>query len=134
MAKYSRYSLIQEAEPVSVPLWREVLLGVDMARLRVSPVYYGIGVKRGDGSPVVTVPGFMGSDLYQSEFRFWLRRIGYRPYASRIGRNVSCLQQSGEKLVATIEKAHQQTGRRVHVIGHSLGGLLSRSVCSLRPN
>jgi pimeloyl-ACP methyl ester carboxylesterase len=134
MAKYSRYSLTQEAEPVSVPIWREVLTGIDMARLRVSPVYYGIGVNRGDGSAVVTIPGFMGSDLYQSEFRFWLRRIGYRPYASRIGRNINCLQKSGEKLVTTIEKAHRQTGRRVHVIGHSLGGLLARSASSLRPD
>lgn len=134
MAKYSRYSLIQEAEPVSVPIWREVLTGIDMARLRVSPVYYGIGVNRGDGSAVVTIPGFMGSDLYQTEFRFWLRRIGYRPYASRIGRNINCLQKSGETLVSTIEKAYQQTGRRVHVIGHSLGGLLARSASSLRPD
>jgi triacylglycerol lipase len=134
MAKYSRYSLTQEAEPVSVPLWREVLTGIDMARLRVSPVYYGIGVNRGDGSAVVTIPGFMGSDLYQTEFRFWLRRIGYRPYASRIGRNINCLQKSGETLVSTIEKAYQETGRRVHVIGHSLGGLLARSASSLRPD
>ena len=134
MAKYSRYSLTQEAEPVSGPLWREVLTGIDMARLRVSPVYYGIGINRGDGSAVVTIPGFMGSDLYQTEFRFWLRRIGYRPYASRIGRNINCLQKSGETLVSTIEKAYQQTGRRVHVIGHSLGGLLARSASSLRPD
>lgn len=134
MANYSRYSLTHEAEPVYVPLWREVLTGIDMARLRVSPVYYGIGVQRGDGSAVITIPGFMGSDLYQSEFRFWLRRIGYRPYASRIGRNINCLQKSGEKLIATIEKAHRDTGRRVHVIGHSLGGLLGRSASSLRPD
>lgn len=135
MAKYSRYSLIQEAEPVMVPLWREVFLGIDMARLRVSPIYYGRGgIEHGDGSAVITIPGFMGSDLYQTEFRFWLRRIGYRPYASRIGRNINCLQKSGETLVKTIEKAHHQTGRRVHVIGHSLGGLLARSASSLRPD
>lgn len=133
MAKYSRYSLIEEAEPVAVPLWREVFMGIDLARLRVSPVYYGFGVPRGNGSPVITVPGFMGSDLYLTEFHWWLRRIGYTSYASRIGRNVNCLQASGEKLLATVDQAYAETGRRVHLIGHSLGGLLSRSVASIRP-
>jgi pimeloyl-ACP methyl ester carboxylesterase len=133
MPNHSRWSLIQEAEPVSVPLWREAFTGIDIARLRVSPVYYGVGVERGNGSAVVTVPGFMGSDLYLSEFRFWLRRIGYRPYASRIGRNVNCLQKSGEKLLVVLERAHRQTGRGVHLVGHSLGGLICRSVASLRP-
>ena len=125
MVEYSRYSLTEEAEPVRVPLWRELLVGVDMARLRLAPVYYGRGgVQHGDGSAVISIPGFMGSDLYLTEFRFWLRRIGYRAYASRIGRNVSCLQKSGDTLLATVEQAYRQTGRRVHLVGHSLGGLL----------
>ena len=44
------------------PLWSEVLAGLEWAALKISPTYYGINVPRGDGAPVVLVPGFMGSD------------------------------------------------------------------------
>ena len=132
MPDYSRYSLIEESEPVSVPLWRESLFGLDWMQLRMSPVFYGLGVPRGDRSAVITIPGFMGSDLYLTEFRWWLWRVGYRPFPSRIGRNVDCLKTSGERLLATIDQAHRITKRPVHLIGHSLGGLLARAVAGLR--
>lgn len=125
------FSLDSESESASVPLWREVFMGWEWARLRMSPVYYGIGVPRGDRSPVITVPGFLGSDMYLTEFRWWLARLGYRAVPSGIGRNVDCLQRSGEKLLETVNKAFHQTGRPVHLIGHSLGGLLARSVAGM---
>jgi pimeloyl-ACP methyl ester carboxylesterase len=120
-------------EPVDVPLWREALFGFDWLSLRMSPVYYGIGVPRGDGSGVVVIPGFLGSDNYLIELYYWLRRIGYRPYYSRIGRNAECPDILTERLFETIDKAHADTGRPVHLLGHSLGGLLARSAASRRP-
>ncbi len=109
----------------NVPLWRESYSGLDWLALRYSPTYYGLGVPRGDGSPVVVVPGFLASDIYLQEMRFWLLRVGYRPYTSSIGRNADCLDVLDTRLGQTIDKAYQQTGRKVHLIGHSLGGLLS---------
>ena len=66
----------EEFQPQNLPIWREALLGVDWLSLRVSSVHRGVGVPRGDGSPVVLVPGFMGSDRYLSDMRNWLSRIG----------------------------------------------------------
>jgi hypothetical protein len=60
----------------SLPLWREAFLGVDWISLRMSPVYRGIGIPRGDQSAVVVIPGFMGSDQYLGDMNAWLRRIG----------------------------------------------------------
>ena len=37
----------------SLPLWREALLGMDWISLRMSAVYRGIGVPKGDGSAVI---------------------------------------------------------------------------------
>jgi triacylglycerol lipase len=113
-----------------VPLWREVYSGVDWLLLRSSPVYYGIGVPRGDKSAVVLVPGFMATDFYLQEMYYWLHRVGYRPYMSRIGRNADCLDVLQEKLGKTIERAYAETGRPVHLIGHSLGGILSIGVAA----
>jgi len=121
-----------EAKPL--PIWQELLVGVEMAYLRISPVYWGFGIPRGDGAPVVVVPGFLATDFYLTEFRSWLRRIGYQPYDSNIGVNAECPNLLiKHRLMASIEKAYQTQQRKVHLIGHSLGGLLARSVASQKP-
>ncbi|MGB2695507.1 MAG: hypothetical protein WBD55_10000 [Dehalococcoidia bacterium] len=116
----------------SVPLWREVLFGVDWLALRLSPVYYGIGVPKGDGSPVIVLPGFLGSDTYLVEMYYWLQRLGYKPYYSQIGRNAECPEVLTERLFKTMDEAYEETGRKLHLIGHSLGGLLARSAAIRR--
>ncbi|MGB4988875.1 MAG: alpha/beta hydrolase [Pyrinomonadaceae bacterium] len=117
----------KEIRQHTLPIWFESLVGVDWTLLHLSPVYYGFGVERGDGSPVIVVPGFLGSDIYLYELHLWLNRIGYRSYLSNIGWNADCLNTLSEKLIATIKRAHAETGKKVHLIGHSLGGVLSRS-------
>jgi pimeloyl-ACP methyl ester carboxylesterase len=116
------------------PIWQEALFGVELLLLHASPVYYGIGIPKGDGSAVILVPGFLGSDLYLVELFAWLRRIGYRPYYSGIGLNADCpnlLIRYG--LRQTIQQARRETRRKAHVIGHSLGGLLARAVVAENP-
>ena len=120
-------------EPASVPLWRETLFGVDWLSLRLAPVYYGVGVPRGDGAGVVLIPGFLGSDNYLVEMYYWLRRIGYQPYYSRIGRNAECPNVLLDRFLQTMDQAYEETGRKLHLIGHSLGGLLARSAAVQRP-
>lgn len=119
--------------PAARPIWREAMAGLDWLALRTSPVIFGLGVPRGDKSAVIVVPGFLGTDAYLLEMYAWLRRIGYRPYLSRIGWNADCLNILTERLLRTVEKAQAQTGRSVHLIGHSLGGVLSRSVAARYP-
>lgn len=126
-------AVLTKFEPADVPLWRETLFGVDWLALRLSPVYYGIGVPRGDGAPVIVIPGFLGSDNYLIELYHWLRRIGYQPYYSRIGRNAECPDILMERLFATMDVAYGETGRKLHLIGHSLGGLMARSAAVQRP-
>ncbi len=123
----------RDMKPASRPIWREVFVGLEWMALRAAPVYYGLGVPRGDGSAVVVVPGFLGTDFYLQEMYHWLRRIGYRAYQSEIGWNADCLDVMAARLAKTVEKASKETGRRVHLIGHSLGGVLSRSVAIQKP-
>lgn len=114
--------------------WTEALFGAEVLLLHAAPVYYGLGVPRGDGSAVVIIPGFLGTDLYLTEFHAWLQRIGYRPYFSGIGINAECPNLLIQRrLNQTIEKALADTGRKIHLIGHSLGGVIARSVAAQRP-
>jgi hypothetical protein len=57
-----------EAE-ADIPIWKEALFGADLILLHASPVYYGLGVPHGDGSAVVVIPGFLGSDVWALDCR-----------------------------------------------------------------
>lgn len=107
---------------------------MDWLALRASAVYRGIGIPHGDGSAVVLVPAFLGSDQYLGDMFSWLRRIGYVPYMSGIGRNVECPDILSGRLTETVNSAYLATRRRVHLVGHSLGGTLARSVAVRQPH
>ena len=123
----------EEFQPQNLPLWREALLAVDWLSLRVSSVHRGVGVPQGDGSPVVLVPGFMGSDRYLSDMRNWLSRIGYTPYVSGIGRNLQCPSVLSDRLHQTMLRAVDEVGEKVHLVGHSLGGVIARGAATQWP-
>jgi triacylglycerol lipase len=115
-------------------LWTEAWMGAEILLLHAAPVYYGFGVPPGDASGVVIIPGFLGTDLYLTELHGWLDRIGYRPYFSGIGINADCPNLLIQRhLNETIERALSETGRKIHLIGHSLGGVIARSVAGQRP-
>ena len=116
------------------PMWHESLWPVDWMTLRMAPVYYGMGVPRGDGSPVILVPGFLGTDAYLYELYLWLQRVGYRPYMSKIGINAECPGTLTKKLIKTVERISAETGQRTRIVGHSLGGVIGRRASLLRPD
>ncbi|HYL14479.1 MAG TPA: hypothetical protein VEV41_15660 [Terriglobales bacterium] len=114
-------------------LWTEALFAAELLLLHATPVYYGLGVPHGDDSAVLVIPGFLGTDIYLTEMYAWLGRIGYRPYFSGIGVNADCPNLLIQRrLNSTMEKALSETGRKVHLIGHSLGGIIARSVAGQR--
>jgi triacylglycerol lipase len=118
----------------SISPWTEALFAAEILLLHATPVYYGFGIPHGDGSGVVIIPGFLGTDLYLMELHGWLARIGYRPYFSGIGINADCPNLLIEHhLNETIKQALAETGRKIHLIGHSLGGVIARSAAGARP-
>ena len=120
---------------MALPIWSELLAGVELGFLWISPVFLGYGIPRGDSAGVVLVPGFLGTDLYLTQFRTWLRRIGYQPYYSGISMNAECPNLLIQQYLHTaIEQAYKSTKRRVHVVGHSLGGTMARAAAAQTPD
>lgn len=123
----------KEYKEAPISMLREALFAVEAALLHAAPVYYGLGAPHGDNSAVVVIPGFLGTDIYLMEMFAWLRRIGYTPYFSGIGLNAECPNLLIQRrLNDTIARARTETGRRIHLIGHSLGGIIARSVAGQR--
>ncbi len=124
-----------EIAQADIAIWKEALFAADLLLLHSSPTYYGLGIPRGDGAAAVLVPGFLGTDAYLSQLHSWLGRIGYRPYFSGIGFNAECPNLLIQRrLNESVDKARADTGRKIHLIGHSLGGIIARAVAGQRPD
>jgi pimeloyl-ACP methyl ester carboxylesterase len=105
----------------------------ELGSLVGDPVFWGWGVRRGDGRPVLVLPGLYGGDRYLDPLRDWLRRIGYRPVRSGLDRNPGWSEPLVNELGERAEEHYQRSGQRVTIIGHSLGGLQGRSIAVRRP-
>jgi pimeloyl-ACP methyl ester carboxylesterase len=107
---------------------------LELARLLVDPVIWGHEVPRGDGRPVVLLPGFLAGDQTLLVLAAWLRRIGYRPFTCGFVANVQCSDRALERVERRVEQVHRRHGRRVAVIGHSRGGHFARAIGHRRPD
>ena len=95
--------------------------------------YAGHSVVR-DVDPVVLVPGFLAGDATLAPMARALREAGHRTYRSHIRANVGCTVQATEELESRIESVVDRRGRRVRIVGHSLGGMLARGLAVRRPD
>jgi triacylglycerol lipase len=99
-----------------------------LSSLLRDPVYYGWGVRKGSDEPVLLIPGFFAGDWMMAAMARWLARIGYRPYLSGIDWNVGCPGRTVELLGWRIQKIAHESRIPLVLVGHSLGGMLARSI------
>jgi len=124
----------QEYREANVPILGEVLFAAELVLLHAAPLYYGLGIPHGDGSAVILIPAFLCPNVYLTPLHQWLARIGYKPFFSGIGFNTECPNLLIKRqLNGAIEKALATSGRRIHLIGHSLGGIIARAIAAQRP-
>jgi pimeloyl-ACP methyl ester carboxylesterase len=89
---------------------------------------------RGDGHPVLVLPGFMADDRTTISLRRHLRRRGYVVRGWQLGRNIGPTTQAIEGMRRTVEELATTTGRSVSLVGWSLGGMYARELARLLPD
>jgi pimeloyl-ACP methyl ester carboxylesterase len=89
---------------------------------------------RGDGHPVLVLPGLIASDRSTHLLRYFLARRGYEVHGWGLGRNYGPRPSVEEAMLATIDKLHAASGRQVSLIGQSLGGAYARVLAAQRPD
>ena len=79
----------------------------------------------GDGHPVLLVPGFMASEASLIALKLFLQNKGYDVHMWGLGRNVGFRSKHANALPQKIRYLHHTTGRKVSLVGWSLGGVFS---------
>lgn len=91
---------------------------------------------RGDGHPVVVYPGLGAGAFTTARLRGYLQDCGFA--AHDWGRGVNTGPEGDldtwiAPLVAHVRALHAETGRKVSLVGWSLGGIYAREVAKLAP-
>ncbi|MBK7279293.1 esterase/lipase family protein [Candidatus Aalborgicola defluviihabitans] len=79
----------------------------------------------GDGHPVLLVPGFMASESSLVALKLFLQNKGYDVHTWGLGRNMGFRSKHANALPQKIRYLHHVTGKKVSLVGWSLGGVFS---------
>lgn len=123
----------------SLPGWTarglsETRLPIEALSLLTSDLLRNHDLPRGDGSPVLLVPGFGFGDPTLVPMHVVLRRFGYRTLRSGIVSNTDCSDRTVDTLARVAEAEVERCGERVQVVGQSRGGMLARGLGARRPD
>lgn len=83
---------------------------------------------RGDGHPVMIVPGFGISDRATAPMRAALERLGYATHGWGCGTNYGMRTKVKNALALRLEQLHERYETPVSLIGWSLGGVFVREM------
>ncbi len=87
---------------------------------------------RGDGHPVLVLPGFGTGDWYMLPLRMFLKTRGYAPHGWGIGLNLGYKEELPVRLEKRLRELNERYGRKVSLIGWSLGGIYARELARAR--
>ena len=87
----------------------------------------------GDGHPVMVLPGFLASDVYNGALRRFLASLGYAVHGWGLGRNLGPRDGTLDRLRERFEDLHNRHGAPLTLVGHSLGGIFAREIAREYP-
>lgn len=89
---------------------------------------------RGDGHPVMVLPGLMAGDVLTLFLRKFLQGSGYTAYTWEQGWNLGPREGVLDACIARVRELREKHGQKVSLIGWSLGGIFAREIAKALPN
>ncbi len=88
---------------------------------------------KGDTHPVIVFPGFLASNISTKPMRGLLSDLGYDVYDWGLGRNLKFNEAREAHMHALLKKVFLRHGKKVSLIGWSLGGVFAREIAKAHP-
>jgi hypothetical protein len=88
---------------------------------------------QGDGQPVLVLPGLLAGDGSTTALRCVLRGLGYDVHGWQLGRNIGPTAKVVGGMDRRLQELTQRHGRRVSLVGWSLGGIFARTLARRSP-
>ncbi len=88
---------------------------------------------KGDGHPVLVLPGFLASDTSTLPLRKVLKDLGYNAYGWKLGRNLTFNPEREQQMHDRVMDIYRREGRQISIIGWSLGGVFAREIAKFMP-
>ncbi len=88
---------------------------------------------RGDGHPVLVLPGFLADDRATETLRRFLDGLGYATYGWEQGLNLGPTRQALEGMTERLQRLGDLHATEVSLIGWSLGGVFARELARRLP-
>jgi pimeloyl-ACP methyl ester carboxylesterase len=89
---------------------------------------------RGDGHSVIVFPGLAASDISTLPLRAFLTERGYAPHGWDLRFNFGPRKGVLERSLQRIRATRKKSGRKVSLVGWSLGGVYARELAKLAPD
>jgi esterase/lipase len=89
---------------------------------------------KGDGHPVFVMPGFLASDRSTVPLRTFLTEIGYDAHGWGQGQNLGRFYKMRTILEGEVAALYAKTGKKVSLVGWSLGGVFARYLALVMPD
>ena len=115
--------------------WALTEAGRAITELGISLPFRSIhkNMNKGDGHPVMVLPGFMASERSTYPLRKFLDNLGYAVHDWGLGRNLGKPTYK-EDLIEKIDALYEEHGERISLVGWSLGGVFAREIAKERPH
>ncbi|MEX0282857.1 MAG: esterase/lipase family protein [Arenibacterium sp.] len=88
---------------------------------------------RGDGQPVLVLPGLTTSDRSTVALRRFLKSKGYPTYGWNMGLNLGPRPGVEQGLIDLVDRLADEHGRKISIVGWSLGGIYARQLGKIMP-
>jgi pimeloyl-ACP methyl ester carboxylesterase len=114
-------------------LWGEQRAVLELGAFGMAWPWFSL-LPRGDGGPVLVLPGFAGSDRSTLPLRSVLLRLGHDAQGWGLGRNEGPHPDLLQGMVERLDSMVRASGRTVSLVGWSLGGVYARGLARHSPH